>query len=371
MSDPNSDNQLRAEIERLRHEFPNTQDLYREACVLLFFRFGITPTANKLYHLVRKGSMSAPAEALQRFWDNLREKSRVRIEHPDLPEELRAAAGELAGALWLRAQAAAQDELVALREQATGEIAAAQAAQRTTQVHADELAADLEGARRSIDQSVLRFQELNTELVAERAARATQEERLAQAQQDQARLHESQVQMRREFAGELDRIRSSAQVAEDRLRAAEERALSEIERQRSAFAGVQQELEAARRAVGEADGRGRDELRLLQGELVEARQRVATLEGGLAELQAAKRDLSAELVATRAELVQRFSDLAVASHANEAAGARIQALEQEIRKLLNRLPASLSTEPGAEPAEPSIIRRVKRPVRKDPSGTLL
>jgi chromosome segregation ATPase len=372
MSESDGDAQVRAEIERLRQEFPNTQDLYREACVLLFFRFGITPTANKLYHLVRKGSMSAPAEALQRFWETLRERSRVRIEHPDLPEELRAAVGEFAGSLWQRAQAAAQEELGALREQAQRDVAAAQEAQRKTQEHADELAADLEGARRSIDQSVQRFQELNNEMAAERASRAAQDERLAEAQREQARLHEAQAQQRRDFAAELDRIRSSAQVAEDRLRAAEERALSEIERQRSAFAGLQQQLEAARHGVGQAQERSREEMRLMQGELVEARQRAATLEGGLVELQAAKRDLTAELTATRAELVQRFSDLAVASHANEAAGTRIQALEHEIRKLLNRLPASLPTEPGGEPAEPSVIRRAKRPpVRKDPTGDLL
>jgi hypothetical protein len=65
--------------------------------VLLFFRHGITPTANRLYQLVRKGSMSAPADALARFWATLREKSRVRIEHPDLPAELQSATGDLAG----------------------------------------------------------------------------------------------------------------------------------------------------------------------------------------------------------------------------------------------------------------------------------
>ena len=56
--------------------------------MLLFFRHGIAPTANRLYQLVKKGSMNAPAEALARFWATLREKSRVRIEHPDLPAEL-------------------------------------------------------------------------------------------------------------------------------------------------------------------------------------------------------------------------------------------------------------------------------------------
>ena len=92
------DNRLQTEIEALRPQYPDTQDLYREVCLVLFFRHGITPTANKLYQLVRKGSMSAPAEALNRFWETLREKSRIRIEHPDLPPSLQSAAGEMMGA---------------------------------------------------------------------------------------------------------------------------------------------------------------------------------------------------------------------------------------------------------------------------------
>ena len=86
--------QLDAEIAQLRAQFPRTADLYREVCVLLFFRYGITPTANKLYQLVKKGSMSAPADALAAFWATLREKSRVRIESPDLPDEIKGALAE-------------------------------------------------------------------------------------------------------------------------------------------------------------------------------------------------------------------------------------------------------------------------------------
>jgi hypothetical protein len=98
-----SDSTIAASVAELRERFPRTQDLYREVCVLLFFRHGVTPTANKLYQLVRKGSMSAPTEALNRFWKTLRERSRVTIEHSDLPDELRAAAGDLVATLWTSA----------------------------------------------------------------------------------------------------------------------------------------------------------------------------------------------------------------------------------------------------------------------------
>src|SRR6201996_2806171 len=110
-----ADAALATEIERLKAAFPKTRELYREVCALLFFRFGITPTANRLYQLVKRGSMSTPTQVLGEFWTELREKSRVRIEHPDLPADLGAAAGELVATLWTRATAAADTALDALR----------------------------------------------------------------------------------------------------------------------------------------------------------------------------------------------------------------------------------------------------------------
>ena len=108
---------LAAEIDRLKAEFPKTRELYREVCALMFFRFGITPTANRLYQLVRRGSMGTPTAVLGEFWAELREKSRVRIEHPDLPADLGAAAGELVATLWTRATASAATALDALRDE--------------------------------------------------------------------------------------------------------------------------------------------------------------------------------------------------------------------------------------------------------------
>ena len=65
--------------------------------------------------------MGTPAAVLGEFWAELREKSRVRIGHPDLPSDLRDAAGELVATLWTRATASAQAELDALRAEVEGE----------------------------------------------------------------------------------------------------------------------------------------------------------------------------------------------------------------------------------------------------------
>lgn len=45
----NTEIELQSDIETLRGRFTETKDLYREVCALLFFRYGITPTASKLY----------------------------------------------------------------------------------------------------------------------------------------------------------------------------------------------------------------------------------------------------------------------------------------------------------------------------------
>src|SRR5438128_2321010 len=111
----NAETEILAEVEALKARFSDTKELYREVCTLLFFRHGIAPTTNKLYQYVRKGTMSTPAEALAKFWNDLRSKARVEIDHPDLPAEIKAVAAEAIAALWTQATAAARAELAAIR----------------------------------------------------------------------------------------------------------------------------------------------------------------------------------------------------------------------------------------------------------------
>ena len=85
---------LQADIEALRPRFPDTQDLYREVCAILFFRYGITPTANKLYQLVRMYRLqfsTTPNRPHQAF-----------AEHHRILDAIEARDGELAELLMRR-----------------------------------------------------------------------------------------------------------------------------------------------------------------------------------------------------------------------------------------------------------------------------
>src|ERR1700692_1067211 len=278
---------LAQDIEQLRTQFPRTQDLYREVCVLLFFRHGITPTANRLYQLVKKGSMSAPADALTPFWATLRDKSRVRIEHPDLPAELQSATGELAAALWTRAVDTAQDQLATAQLEAQLAVADAQAGQAHAEAERDQLRQELTGSAAALDAAQTRITELEQALAISVAATSALQEQVRFAQLGEQTLQQALEAARRDFTSELDKLRADGRLAQERLKAAETRALLEIERERQAAARLQRELDAATRKAEQGITQHRDEVQKLQSQVGNLRQQVGVLEGNLDALRTA------------------------------------------------------------------------------------
>ena len=299
---PATEARMQAAIEALRVQHPETQDLYREVCVLLFFRYGITPTANKLYQLVRKGSMSAPAEALARFWETLREKSRVRIEHPDLPESLRDAAGEMIGVLWQRAQASAQDSLVQLRDEARAAIvaadASAQAAAARAQVAEEQLSAtttELHAVREKLNgvqADVARAQGEVATLQRQVDADLTQRRELRDAQNaDQER-----------FTREVEQQRAAIVAIEQRHDADMKRLLLDVDRERGNAAKLHKEWEQARRVLAEQAELHRQQTAERHRQAEALRQRAGELEGSVTELRAQRDQLSRDLDVLRRRL---------------------------------------------------------------------
>lgn len=325
---PAAEARLQIEINALRAQHPETQDLYREVCVLLFFRYGVPPTANKLYQLVRKGSMSAPAEALARFWETLREKSRIRIEHPDLPEPLRDAAGEMVGALWQRAQAAAQEALKQLQEEARASVLAAEGAAQSAIAQAQ--AAD---EALSVVRAQLQATQENLTGAQAELARAQGEVAVLQRQVDAGTAQHREMQealnvAQQRFTDELERQRAAAGAAEERHAGDMRRVLLDVDRERVNSAKLQKELEQARRMlVNQAELLGR-QMTEKQQQAETLRQRNGELEGSVAELRA-QRDL----------LLRDVADL---------------------RLRLERLPAAKATRSVGSPG----IAKASRPRRK-------
>jgi chromosome segregation ATPase len=275
------DAELSRDVDALRERFTQTQELYREVCALLFFRYGITPTANKLYQLVRKGSMSAPAGALSTFWEDLREKSRIRIEHPDMPEALKDATAELVATLWVNAQDAAHSSLAAFRDEAQETVLQAKAATSAAQAERDTHKLAAERVIKDLDSTNIQLSEVREELAGAHAAIELLHTQLDAAKRENSDLQHHLKEARREFSAELDKLRSSAQLAEERSRSTEKRMLMEVDRERTASAKRQKELETLNTGLLRTVEQHRQELGLLQQRLGDSRQKNGQLEGTL------------------------------------------------------------------------------------------
>ena len=327
-----NEKQLLADIERLREEFTQTQDLYREVCVLLFFRYGMTPTANKLYQLVRKGSMTAPAEALNKFWEDLREKSRVRIEHPDLPEALKTAAGDLTATLWSAAQTQAHETLASFKGEAQVAVLEAQTALTAAETERDSAHQTLQKVQLELAQANERIAALNQQLAAGGATNAAIESQLTQAKEENASQQQRLDDARRDFAAELEKLRAVAQFAEERFRAGETRALLEIDRERSAAAKLQKELDAARNAATQTSERHRAEVGALQEQLGDFRQKAGILEGNLQAVISARDMAVTELKATQKQLADTTSQMSLLRTDSENLQRQAEVAQRGIRK---------------------------------------
>ncbi|WGS55158.1 DNA-binding protein (plasmid) [Paraburkholderia sp. D15] len=290
---------LAAEIERLKVAFPKTRELYREVCALLFFRHGITPTANRLYQLVRRGSMGTPTAVLGEFWAELREKSRVRIDHPDLPADLGAAAGELVATLWQRASASAKAAFGALREELEAQRVAAQ---QSVVVARDELGRTetaLEQRTAALLAAQVEVRELEKERAEAHAHRQSLEAELARLMDALAARDRELVEGREGFSRDLEKQREAAERAGDRLRASEKRALLEIDRERGHAAKLQKEVDEAARRADRKDADHRRAVDTLQAQLGDARHQTGVLQGRLDAAQAEITRLQTELIAAR------------------------------------------------------------------------
>ncbi|MFM0477013.1 DNA-binding protein [Paraburkholderia strydomiana] len=290
---------LAAEIERLKAEFPKTRELYREVCALLFFRHGITPTANRLYQLVKRGSMGTPTAVLGEFWTELREKSRVRIEHPDLPADLGAAAGELVATLWSRATASADAALDALRAELEAQRVEAQQSVIAARDELGRVETALEQRTAALLAAQVEVRELGRAQVEGHAQRKALEAELARVSAALAARDRELVEVREGFSRDLEKQREAAERAEDRLRASEKRALLEIDRERNTATKLQKELDDATRRADRKDDDHRRALETLQAQLGDARHQAGVLQGRLDAARAENLRLQAEMMTLR------------------------------------------------------------------------
>ncbi len=294
--------QIQEDIDRLRIQFPRTRDLYREVCVLLFFRYGITPTANKLYQYVRKGSMSAPAEALNHFWLELRDKSRVRIEHPDLPTELTEAAGKFIGELWHQARDSAQANFSNQTAETNEHLALARQEAITERELRSSTQAELDSTTLKLKNVIQQLAESEKNHAVDITTLARLEKTLKTLQEQREHLERSLEAARQGFSADLDKVNVSLAKAEDRYKALEARSLLNVDQERLRAKALEKEILKLRTVIKDQAELHGKQLTSSQKATSNLRERLGIANGQAHELRQQQRSMTKKIASLEKKL---------------------------------------------------------------------
>ncbi|MFZ6742474.1 DNA-binding protein [Undibacterium sp. JH2W] len=351
---------LLADIETLREQFTQTQDLYREVCAAMFFRYGMTPTANKLYQLVRKGSMSAPAEALNRFWQDLREKSRVKIEHPDLPEALKQATAAMAVSLWSTALEQSQESLSTYRAETAEQLIAANAAKEMAELEMQVMLKSQESLTSELTAAKASIQEREHEVTTLQVRNESLDIQLASSKSEIAQ-YQSRLQVAtQEFTLELEKQRQTSLLAEERFRVAEKRALMEVDRERLQSGKLQKELDLVRSSMVQAQDSHQKEMLALQEQTGNLRQDVGSLQGQLFALTEIRDSTMKELLMERGRMETVQSMLITGKTEME----QLQKQLQQSREAIENLKVELANERASRENEKQMLLQNKHQMKE-------
>ncbi|MDI1309266.1 MAG: DNA-binding protein [Methylotenera sp.] len=293
-----NEQQLQAQINELKAQFSDTQDIYREACVLLFFRYGVTPTANKLYQYVRKGSMSAPAEALNKFWRELRDKSRVRIDRTDIPENIGLAAGEFVARLWVDAQKAAQDGFSELINNATAEILKFKLEAEISRKNLENIKYQLSETKVSLEIALNRLSETDYLLRSNTDTLASKEKALKSLKNEKNDYRKQIEVLKSSFSKDLAVINASLQKTEFRYESLERRSLIEIDQTRQLIKKLEKELQNSRKSNFSLEHAHKKELAKIQNTINDLRETNGLTKGKLVEVEKQLMNTRKKLVVT-------------------------------------------------------------------------
>ncbi|CAE6754160.1 DNA-binding protein [Paraburkholderia aspalathi] len=274
--------EIALEVERIKSQVDGTREIYRQVCGLLFFRFGITPTANGLYQLVRKGTMGTPGAVLKEFWQDIQAKARIRVDRADLRPELVELAADMVGTLWERALADADTGLDLERSQLRTVRARAEADVMQAREEVLRKQAEVVRVETQLGDSQAEIRMVGSRLAAALEGKRNHEQEVAELREEIRLRNEALDRARTDFATELAASREQAQQAAARYEEASRRSMLEIDRARTASAALQCTLDELRQRSAETEAGLREEVDRALRDVSHERHRVGVLEGKLA-----------------------------------------------------------------------------------------
>jgi chromosome segregation ATPase len=276
MNDLNLDDEIRQKIIEMMNQGSSTLQIYKKTCEILFFQHGIMPTPTRLYALVRKGSMTTPGKAIQEFLAQQREKGRIELDIPEMPESLKTMFTEALKETWRVASQISSTKVREQNEQHQRELNRFTQQIEQLDIKNQALESRIDEMKQILAERDIYVSALQKEVGEGKTKLSLESNRLAIATDQCEELKKQLDKARHDFIAESHRMSQEHEQGLARLKDHENRALMEIERER----------QAANKAIKDVT----NALKLREDEL---RQRDNKLLELASELEVSGRDLSA------------------------------------------------------------------------------
>lgn len=295
-----TENEIRAVLAPRLEAAKSRKEKTRVAAAVLFFEYGIYPSAKVVHQYTQQGSMTDIGTDLRAFWLELREKSRVQIDAPYLPAELNESFSGALAKVWELSMDKATASFDVERQEQQERVRQAEQGLRIAQEASGLLEADV--------------QALGVDLRHEREHRSAAESQcaalLAQADELRTALAKAEGQI---LASEQARQAAQEQFSKD-LEAERAARKRDAEMLNGEIRFAKMQIDAARTAEQEARERFKSDMAGKDIELASYRQRLSQAE----ELAARLRQEAAEMMVAKASLQRRMEALAQASEKTTA-----------------------------------------------------
>jgi hypothetical protein len=273
------------DVEDLRTHSSQAKELYREVCHLMFFRYDIQPSANKLYQLVRKGTMATASQAVNNFWSELREKRRVDIEQPGLPESLREFAGEALSTLWKGALEVAKQNYQTRQIEIDGNQHASKVELEQFKSQIKHLEEHCALQKRELEHVKKHAQEYEKRRLIDSQVIATQKESLLTLQNEKTTLESALKSQNNEFSAEINKLYAALKLADDRYKKLESKAMLELDRERQRTFKLESEITELKKALLKEHAATKSQTVKNQKLVNELRENISLIKGQLKESQ--------------------------------------------------------------------------------------
>jgi chromosome segregation ATPase len=323
MTDTTHEPNINEQIEALLKLGIPTIEVYKKTCEILFYQYGTVPTTTKLYSLIKKGSMSTPAKAINEFWASHREKARLQITVPGLPEIVKTQFENALSETW---KMASERGMVAAQEQQRAHLTELQQFETTIEMlrqdnqKLHDNVAESEQEARAKDSTI---KELELRIGHGQLELSIESQRLKDATNQIEELKRQLDQSRQDFLSESLRLSKEYEKAQDRLKDHENRALMEIERERQSTIKANKEADLAKHQNVEItrnyEKRLANELEKLEAVVTELKITKVRLEMCSNDLSESK-EIQNNLTKANAQLearVEHLNNLLIESSANK------------------------------------------------------